>query len=105
MPYMTMGSGMLAATSILETRFKDGLELEEAKEIIIAATEAGIYHDTGSGSNVDICVINRDGVKYHRNIVSKNDKVFEKPERYEFQRGGTGKLLVMFICVIIFRGI
>ena len=61
--------------------------------MIVSATEAGIYHDTGSGSNVDICVINKEGIKYHRNLVSKNGKAFEKPDRYVFPRGGTGKFV------------
>ena len=96
---MTMGSGFLGATSILETRFKFDMELEEAKEVVIAAVEAGIYHDLGSGSNVDVCVINRSGIKYLRNLVSKNGKVFENPERYSFKRGTTGRL-----CIIIRSG-
>ncbi len=87
---MTMGSGFLGATAILETRFKADMELEEAKEVVVAAVEAGIYHDMGSGSYVDLCIINRSGVKYLRNLVMKNGKIFEKPDRYSFPRGTTG---------------
>lgn len=89
LPYMTMGSGFLGATSILETRYKYNMELEEAKEVVVAAVEAGIYHDLGSGSNVDICVLTRSGINYQRNLVTKNGKVFQKPEPYEFPRGTT----------------
>jgi 20S proteasome subunit beta 2 len=32
---------------------------EEAKNMVIAAIEAGIYHDLGSGSNVDVCIIKK----------------------------------------------
>ena len=32
------------------------------------AIEAGIIHDLGSGSNIDICVIKKDSVDYCRNI-------------------------------------
>lgn len=31
LPYATMGSGSLAAVSILETKYRDDLTLEEAK--------------------------------------------------------------------------
>lgn len=31
------------------------------------AIEAGILHDLGSGSNVDVVVIKKDKVEYHRN--------------------------------------
>ena len=59
MPYITMGSGCLAAMGILETQYRDGMTEEEAKNMVIAAIEAGIYHDLGSGSNVDVCIIKK----------------------------------------------
>jgi 20S proteasome subunit beta 2 len=59
-----MGSGSLAAVSILETKYRDDLTLEEAKLLCIEAIEAGIIHDLGSGSNVDICVIKKDSIEY-----------------------------------------
>ena len=62
-----MGSGSLAAVSILETKYKDNLELEEARAIVIEAIEAGIFHDLGSGSNVDVCIITKDGTEHQRN--------------------------------------
>ena len=31
---------------------------------MIEAIEAGIIHDMGSGSNVDVCVITKDGTDY-----------------------------------------
>jgi len=59
LPFGTMGSGSLAATGVLETKYKDGMTLEEARELAIEAIEAGIFYDLGSGSNVDICVIEK----------------------------------------------
>lgn len=52
----------------------------------MAAIEAGIYHDLGSGSNVDICVIKKGKVEYLRNYVSVNRKEYEKPEGYKFRK-------------------
>ena len=56
--------------------------------MVIAAIEAGIYHDLGSGSNVDVCIIKKGQVTKLRNIRSDNKKVFSsfldflKPYRF-----------------------
>jgi 20S proteasome subunit beta 2 len=47
---------------VIESTYKDEMTEEEAKAMCIKAIEAGIYHDLGSGSNVDICVIKKDKV-------------------------------------------
>lgn len=41
-------------------------QLEQAKELVRSAIYAGIMGDLGSGSNIDICVITREGVDYVR---------------------------------------
>jgi 20S proteasome subunit beta 2 len=63
-----MGSGSLAAMSIMETKFHDNMEQEDARLLCIEAIEAGIYHDLGSGSNVDVCIINKHGANMQRNV-------------------------------------
>lgn len=40
--------------------------MEEAKELVRLAIHAGIMSDLGSGNNIDICVITKDGVDYIR---------------------------------------
>ena len=35
----------------------DSLQEQEAVNLVVAAIEAGIFNDLGSGSNVDVCVI------------------------------------------------
>merc|ERR1711893_566188 len=52
LPYVTMGSGSLAAMSVFEDRYKVDMELDEAKELVADAIRAGIFNDLGSGSNV-----------------------------------------------------
>ncbi len=42
-----MGSGSLAAMAILESKYRDDMSLEEAKQVVIEAVEAGIIHDMG----------------------------------------------------------
>jgi len=85
-PYLSLGSGSLAAMGILETEYKDNMEQEEAKAMCIKAIEAGIYHDLGSGSNVDVCIIKKGKVEMFRNIKSDNKKVFSKPGGFKFNK-------------------
>jgi len=66
-PFAAMGSGMLSAMSMLELGWKPEMTEEEAKKLVRDAIVAGILHDMGSGSNVDICVIKAgDKVEYIR---------------------------------------
>ncbi|KPP58162.1 Proteasome subunit beta type 7 precursor-like, partial [Scleropages formosus] len=64
--YLAMGSGDLAAMGILEDGFKPSMELESAKKLVRDAIHSGIMSDLGSGNNIDICVITRQGVDYIR---------------------------------------
>lgn len=85
LPYHTTGSGSLAAMAILETYYKEDLTQDEAIKLVVAAIEAGIYHDLGSGSNVDVCIIKKGKVEYLRNYKHDNFKKFSKPDGYKFR--------------------
>jgi len=63
LPYVTMGSGSLAAMAVFETDWKEGMTEEEAVELVKRAIMAGVWNDLGSGSNCDTCVIRMDGSK------------------------------------------
>lgn len=65
-PYVTMGSGSLAAMAVFEDRYKIGMAEEEAKKLVRDAIAAGVFNDLGSGSNIDLCVIKKDKVDYLR---------------------------------------
>ena len=41
---------------------------DEAVALVAKAIRAGIFNDLGSGSNVDVCIIRKDGVDYRRNM-------------------------------------
>jgi 20S proteasome subunit beta 2 len=56
------------------------------------AIEAGIFNDLGSGSNVDICVIEKGGTNYLRNHVKPNERGL-KEQSYKFPRGTTGEFM------------
>jgi len=90
-PYVTMGSGSLAAMSVFETGFKEDMSevimhfvyllvcfliysfiyslmiyspipsQAEAIELVKEAILAGIFNDLGSGSNVDLTIIRKTG--------------------------------------------
>jgi len=91
LPYTTMGSGSLAAMSVFEARWKKDMELEDAKQLVRDAIAGGIFNDLGSGSNVDLCVITKDGATYLRPYDVANVKG-QRRGKYEYKRGTTDVL-------------
>jgi len=91
-PYSAMGSGSLAAVSILEEGWRPDMEEEEAKKLVRDAIAAGIINDMGSGSSVDIAVLKpNDVIDYLRPY----EKLVQKGERkgnYKFPKGTTAVL-------------
>ncbi|NP_001279461.1 proteasome subunit beta type-7 [Callorhinchus milii] len=92
LPYVTMGSGSLAAMAVFEDRYKEGLEESEAKQLVRDAIAAGIFNDLGSGSNVDLCVIKKDQLDYVRPHEVANKKGVRQGS-YKYKRGTTGYLM------------
>ncbi|KAN0103648.1 Nucleophile aminohydrolase [Russula decolorans] len=88
LPYVTMGSGSLAAMAVFESGWKPDLERDQALQLVVAAISAGIFNDLGSGSNVDACVITATHTEMLRNYVMPNVRV-EKERKYGFRRGTT----------------
>lgn len=68
LPFVTMGSGSLAAMAVFESAYKTDMSLDEATELVKRAILSGINNDLGSGSNVDVCVINKSGANKQRSI-------------------------------------
>ncbi|CAG8537003.1 42269_t:CDS:2 [Gigaspora margarita] len=91
LPFMAMGSGSLAAMSILESRWTKDLERDDAIELAKDAIEAGIFNDLGSGSNVDINIIEKDKVEVLRNYAKPNERAV-KEQSYKYKRGATAYL-------------
>lgn len=91
LPYVTMGSGSLAAMAIFETKWKPQMTREDAVKLAADAIMAGIFNDLGSGSNVDVCIITEDKATLLRNYIQPNQR--ERKERsYLFPRGTTAVL-------------
>lgn len=92
LPYVTMGSGSLAAMSVFESTWKHGLDRQGAIDICAEAIKAGIFNDLGSGSNVDVCVIEKDQpTQLLRNFIRPNERG-QKERNYKFSRGTTAFL-------------
>lgn len=90
--YLLLGSGSLAAMAVLETNWKPGMTRDEAVALCAEAIEAGIWNDLGSGSNVDVCVmeVGKDA-QLHRNYLTPNVRG-AKARLYKFARGTTAVL-------------
>ena len=89
LPFVTMGSGSLAAMAVFESQYKEDMTVEEAKAVVHAAISAGIYNDLGSGSNVDLCVITDGNVEYLRNMDMANPRKYRRERGYHFKPGST----------------
>lgn len=96
LPYVTMGSGSLAAMSVFESRWRPDMEVRgttdaqeaDAIALVVDAIESGIFNDLGSGSNVDVCVIREKTTQMLRNYRKPNERV-HKEQDYKFPRGTT----------------
>uniref|UniRef100_A0A1D1XU12 Proteasome subunit beta n=1 Tax=Anthurium amnicola TaxID=1678845 RepID=A0A1D1XU12_9ARAE len=91
LPYVTMGSGSLAAMAMFENGWRKDMERQEAIDLVRQAIEAGIFNDLGSGSNVDITIIEKGKVDVYRNYATPNERG-AKEQSYKFNRGVTAIL-------------
>lgn len=91
LPYVTMGSGSLAAMSVFETQWQAKLDREQAIKLCSDAIQAGIWNDLGSGSNVDVAVITAEKTTLMRNYITPNERS-QKLQTYKFARGTTAVL-------------
>ncbi|PWN54003.1 putative 20S proteasome beta2 subunit [Violaceomyces palustris] len=88
LPYVTMGSGSLAAMAVFESGWHKDMEQKEAVDLVVAAISSGIFNDLGSGSNVDVCIIKKDSTEMLRNYVMPNERA-KKEQKYGFAKGTT----------------
>ncbi|XP_060697055.1 proteasome subunit beta type-7 [Hemiscyllium ocellatum] len=92
LPYVTMGSGSLAAMAVFEDCYKKDMEEEEAKQLVRDAIAAGIFSDLGSGSNIDLCVITKNKMDYLRPFDIANKKGVRQGN-YKYRKGVTAYLM------------
>jgi proteasome beta subunit len=61
--YAVVGSGTEIAMGVLEEGYKEGLAIEEAKELVIRAIKSAISRDIMSGDGIDFLLITKDGTQ------------------------------------------
>lgn len=61
--YGSVGSGSEIAVGVLEAEFKEGMTIEQGRELIKKAAKAALARDIGSGGGLDIMTITRSGIK------------------------------------------
>lgn len=65
---------------------------EGAIKVCAEAIQAGIFNDLGSGSNVDVCIIDKDKpTTLLRNYIKPNERA-QKERNYKFAKGTTNWL-------------
>lgn len=84
-PYAAMGSGSLAALSVLETNYRDGLDEQQAIDLAADAIQAGIFHDLGSGSNVNVFSVTKSETKKLYKYREFNKKVYKDEDLFRFK--------------------
>ncbi|KAJ7057782.1 20S proteasome subunit [Mycena amicta] len=88
LPYVTMGSGSLAAMAVFESGWRPNMTRADALQLVKDAISAGIFNDLGSGSNVDACIITESHTEMLRNVEMPNERA-TKERKYGFRRGTT----------------
>jgi proteasome beta subunit len=61
--YISTGSGSVIAYGVLEDNFRKNMSVDEAVGIAARAISAAIQRDVYTGNDMDVFVINKDGIK------------------------------------------
>lgn len=69
--FTAVGSGAEIAMGLLETEFKDGMAVEDAKGLVRKAVKAASARDIGSGEGIDMLIITNGGIREEHEAVVK----------------------------------
>lgn len=61
--YAAVGSGAEIAIGVLEELYKNGITVEEGKNLAIKAVKSAISRDAGSGDGIDLLIITKNGIR------------------------------------------
>jgi proteasome beta subunit len=61
--FASVGSGSEIAVGVLEADYKEGMTVEQGKELVKKAAKAALARDIGSGNGLDIMTITKSGIK------------------------------------------
>jgi len=69
--FTAVGSGSEIAMGLLETDFKEGMTVDDARGLVKKAVKAASARDIGSGEGIDMLVITNAGIKEEHEAVIK----------------------------------
>ncbi len=69
--FTAVGSGSEIAMGLLETDYKDGMAVDDAKGLVRKAVKAASARDIGSGEGIDMLIITNSGISEEREDVIK----------------------------------
>jgi len=61
--YMVAGSGTEIAIGVIEEGYKENMNMQEAKELVVRAMKSAISRDVMSGDGTDFLIITKDGMQ------------------------------------------
>lgn len=61
--FTAVGSGAEIAMGLLETEYKDGISIDDARGLVRKAVKAASARDIGSGEGLDMLIITNQGVR------------------------------------------
>jgi proteasome beta subunit len=61
--YAAVGSGAEIAIGVLEESYREGMTVEEGKNLAIKAIKSAISRDAMSGDGIDLLIITKNGIK------------------------------------------
>ncbi len=69
--FTAVGSGSEIAMGLLETEFKEGMSVEDAKSMVRKAVKAASARDIGSGEGIDMLIITSNGIREEQELTVK----------------------------------
>jgi proteasome beta subunit len=69
--FTAVGTGAEIAMGLLETDYKDGMAIEDAKGLVRKAVKAASARDIGSGEGIDMLIITNTGMREEHEAVIK----------------------------------
>jgi len=61
--FASVGSGAEVAMGVLESSYKDGLTVQEGRELVLRTIKSAIARDVASGNGIDLLVITKGGIE------------------------------------------
>ncbi len=61
--YAVVGSGTEIAVGVLEESYKDGMNMQEAKDLVVRSVKSAISRDVMSGDGIDMLIITKEGTQ------------------------------------------